>query len=105
MMSNEQKKRHDTRHTQTPQKIQHLQRCSRFYASDRKDQNIESVTRCAEGTYVRVPLEVLVDEPEGSDDGYDGKETRYDPPYIMRCNDPTETHNQSTGSSRETRGG
>lgn len=27
---------------------------------------------------------MLVDEPEGSDDGYDGKETRYDPPYIMR---------------------
>jgi hypothetical protein len=56
-------------------------------------------SRCAEGTYVRVPLEVLVDEPEGSDDGYDGKETRYDPPYIMRYNDPTQTtHDQYMGS-------
>lgn len=40
------------------------------------------------GTYVSVPLEVLVDEPEGSDDGYDGKETSYDPPDIMRYNVP-----------------
>ena len=50
----------------------------------------------AEGTYVGVPLEVLVDEPEGSDDGYDGKETRYDPPDIMRYNVPSiQAHNQS----------
>ena len=60
-------------------------------------------TRCAEGTYVRVPLEVLVDEPEGRDDGYEGKETGYDPPYIMRYNDPTQTHTISP-RGRETRG-
>ena len=39
--------------------------------------------RCAERTYVSVPLEMLVDEPEGDDGGDDGEETRYNPPNVM----------------------
>ena len=31
---------------------------------------------------------MLVDEPEGGDDGYDGKESRHDPPDIMRYDVP-----------------
>jgi hypothetical protein len=32
-----------------------------------------------------IPLEMLVDKPEGSDNSYDGKYSGYKPPYIMRC--------------------
>jgi hypothetical protein len=35
-------------------------------------------------TYNGVPLEMLVDEPKGSDRGYDSEETGYNPPHIMR---------------------
>ena len=28
---------------------------------------------------------MLVDEPEGSDNSYDGKDSRYNPSHIMRC--------------------
>lgn len=35
-------------------------------------------------THVGVPLEMLVDKPKGSDRGYDGKETGYNPTHIMR---------------------
>jgi hypothetical protein len=35
-------------------------------------------------TYNGVPLEMLVDEPKGSDRGYDSEETGYNPTHIMR---------------------
>lgn len=34
-------------------------------------------------TYVSVPLEMLVDEPEGNDGGHDSEAAGYKPPSIM----------------------
>ncbi len=51
---------------------------------------IRSRSELAEGgerrkrTYNGVPLEMLVDEPKGSDRGYDSEETGYNPTHIMR---------------------
>lgn len=41
-------------------------------------------SRRPEWTYISVPLEMLVDEPEGGDIGYEGEETGNNPPDIMR---------------------
>ena len=37
-------------------------------------------------TYIGIPLEVLVDEPEGRDGSYQGEEARHEPSDIMRYN-------------------
>ena len=34
-------------------------------------------------TYISVPLEMLVDEPEGNDGGHDSEAAGYKPPSIM----------------------
>jgi hypothetical protein len=56
-----------------------------FLCEQYRDQN----GVCQEGeeretTYNGVPLEMLVDEPKGSDRGHDSEETGYNPTHIMR---------------------
>lgn len=37
-------------------------------------------------TYVGIPLEMFVDEPEGRNNSYNGEETRHEPSNIVCCN-------------------
>jgi hypothetical protein len=56
---------------------------------------IDDMDRTEVETHVSIPLEMLVDEPGGSDNSDDGKYSRYNPSYIMRCDGNQEENEDS----------